>query len=188
MNCPTCGAANDADARFCAECGTPLENQDIEATMVGQVIEPADNDMTIMSTAKDLAAEAKTMSVDEAEVANFLADTEAETPPAPSTPPPLTPPDPPAAQVPESDFKGALLPDEPVEELVSDPSPPPPSAGTGGGGGNRKTIMIIVGAVLFFALVLCCCCSMAIGGALNDPDVQDILQDLSSLPFESLLI
>ena len=25
MNCPNCGAANEPDARFCAECGAPLK-------------------------------------------------------------------------------------------------------------------------------------------------------------------
>ena len=48
MNCPTCGAENEADAHFCAECGAPLETQDSAPV--------EDDDLTIMSTVSEVSA------------------------------------------------------------------------------------------------------------------------------------
>lgn len=67
MNCPTCGAKNEADARFCAECGAPLENQEADA---------AENDQTILSTVSQVSEEAKTVSVTQEDVDNLAAEME----------------------------------------------------------------------------------------------------------------
>jgi len=86
MNCPTCGAENEADARFCAECGAPLESQ--ESAPV------EDDDLTIMSTVSEVSEEAKTVSVTQEDVAELAASMEqaeeAEFEPETSSPPPIT--------------------------------------------------------------------------------------------------
>jgi hypothetical protein len=64
MNCPTCGAENEADARFCAECGAPLEEED--------------DDRTIMSSVDQISEEARTVSVSQDDVAELEAEMEAE--------------------------------------------------------------------------------------------------------------
>lgn len=88
MNCPTCGAENEADARFCAECGTPLEAQADQALA-------EDDDRTIMSSVSEISEEAKTVAVTQEDVAN-LADEmekteEAEVESDFSAPPPSPP-------------------------------------------------------------------------------------------------
>jgi hypothetical protein len=86
MNCPTCGAQNEADAHFCAECGAPLEKQD-DASV-------ANEDMTIMSTFSEISEEAKTVSVSQEDVAGLAAAMaqaeEAEFEPETPAPRPLT--------------------------------------------------------------------------------------------------
>ena len=67
MNCPNCGAKNEAEARFCAECGAPLEGQ------VNEVI-AEDEDRTIMSSVKQISEEAKTVSVSQSDLADLSAD------------------------------------------------------------------------------------------------------------------
>lgn len=59
MNCPNCGAENDAGARFCASCGTPLESQ-IERPSYAPEDE---SDQTILSGMSRVVEEAKTVSV-----------------------------------------------------------------------------------------------------------------------------
>jgi hypothetical protein len=88
MNCPTCGAENEADARFCAECGTPLEGQADQALA-------EDDDRTIMSSVSEISEEAKTVAVTQEDVANLAAemekDEEAEVESDTSVPPPGPP-------------------------------------------------------------------------------------------------
>lgn len=171
MNCPTCGAANDPDARFCAECGTPLENQDIEATISGQLIQPDEEDATVVSTLKDLAAQDKTLAVDQAQVADALAEAESEVvPPGPSSPPPLESPAEPVD----------VEPVTPPPDRPESASPPPAAAQNGD---SKKKTWLIIGIIAALAILLCCCCSLVIGGVLGNPDtVQNIMQGLSSLP------
>lgn len=175
MNCPTCGAQNEADARFCAECGTPLEDQEIEAAKAEQVFDDSDQDKTILSSPADLAAEqAKTLTVDEAKLAAALDEGQEA---APASQP---------------------SPEAPASEPELEPEPAGPGSGSGGesggadnssgeSGGNRK--MIIIGAVVLL-LLFCCCCSVAIGGAIgSNPDAfEDILRDLTALPVSLLLV
>ena len=87
MNCPTCGAENEADARFCAECGSPLE---------GRADQPLaeDDDRTLLSTVSEISEEAKTVAVTQEDVANLAAELEAEKAEAESdsSVPPASPP------------------------------------------------------------------------------------------------
>ncbi len=179
MNCPTCGAENEADAHFCAECGTPLENQDIEATIAGQILIDADNDMTIMSTPEQLAAEqAKTVAVDHSQVADMLPPEEDgdkdSIPSGVEVEPPLPPPSAPVDVPPAADDGGDGGPV--VGAVVSDDDK----------GGSNKT-MIIVGVVVAVLLLCCCCSSFGVGvlAALEDPDLlEDFISFVPSyLPF-----
>ena len=90
MNCPTCGAENEVDARFCAECGAPIEvSADQPLT--------EDDDQTIFSSVSEISEEAKTVAVTQEDVANLAAEMEqaeeaefeTETPPAPPSSPPI---------------------------------------------------------------------------------------------------
>jgi hypothetical protein len=88
MNCPNCGAENDADARFCAECGAPLDHSEAEAPVTGSSFDmPADSDATIMSTREELAAQERTLRVDQAQLAAAMEDN-AYSPSEPVVPPP----------------------------------------------------------------------------------------------------
>ncbi len=183
MNCPTCGAQNDADARFCGECGTPLENPDVEATIIGQKFELpdeldfGDNDMTIMSTPARLAEEAKTLAVDQDAMAAAMEDI---APPAPS----LT-----------DSARAAMLPpslpeDAPpgVPPVMGSPEPaetPPPVIEEKKGGSSKK-ILLTVGGILLFFIILCCCCSMAMGASIvSDPNfMEDLMRELSSIELQ----
>jgi len=179
MNCPNCGADNDAEARFCAECGTPLDNVVVETAKVEQVFNEADEEMTIISASGELAAEAKTLTVDQAEVVATEED---------------------ADKVEEVDDDGL--------EDVPEPSPPPstPSpADSGGndedgggmdlgggdddGSGNNRTL-IIVGIVVLLVLLLCCCCSVLVGVAVgSDPNViEDLMREITMQSVYSVLV
>jgi hypothetical protein len=84
MNCPHCGTKNEENARFCADCGAPLEGQGDE-----------DSDRTIMSSVKQISEEAKTVAVSQDDL-NKLADDmaqaqDAEFEPEPASPPPSMP-------------------------------------------------------------------------------------------------
>jgi len=161
MNCPNCGAENDADAHFCAECGTPLENQDIEATIAGQNLRDADNDATVFAGPDAIAVEdEKTVSVDQAMLANALAN-EAASASQPETSPPSAPP---ADSTGGAGAGGA-------------------SPGDDAGDNNNRKMWIIVGVITL--LILCCCCifSIALGSILRSyPGIFENINDLSSLP------
>lgn len=179
-NCPVCGAENEVDARFCAECGAPLDDEDNEATMVGRVgvfpgpeEEEDVSDRTIMSTSFKSLEEAETMSLDQAQVT--AAQMEA-TPPELSSffeddtdIPPVSPPPPP--------------PERPVVEV-----PPPPTGFVSGGpapvepGGRKTNWPMIAGITIAVLLLCCCCCSLLVGSSVaSDPDtMDDILRELGA--------
>jgi hypothetical protein len=88
MNCPNCGAENEAEARFCAECGTPLDAQpEVESTPP----EAAGEDQTILSSGPLVAEDAKTVSVTQDDVAVAGAEPEVEVE-SPSSPEESSPP------------------------------------------------------------------------------------------------
>lgn len=177
MNCPACGAPNEADTQFCAQCGSPLENDEIEATIAGQKFlvdsEPVDPTVPEPATApeadssSDLTVAAETIMVDQI---------------------------PPPAGLPESDDQ----PDEPLpssteNEPVTPKSPetaealaePPPNETPAGanGAGDRK-IRFIVGGVALFLIIICCCCSVFVGamfGILTSEAGQEILRELGAI-------
>jgi len=169
VNCPNCGAENDAEARFCAECGAPLENQDIEATVIGQNLRDiVDSDQTIMAGPAEIEAEeAATVAVDQAALAAAVAEERDSSAPEPETPP----------------------------ASPSGPSSIPAGTGSGGGDGgfgpgsgdqNRK-MWIIIGVVVL-VLLLCCCCALIIGALAGSGDFEKIIKDLSSLSINLPLV
>jgi hypothetical protein len=67
MICPNCGAENEVGARFCVECGAPLENQIILPDRPPE--DDDDDDQTILSSASYIAEQAKTMAVTQDQLA-----------------------------------------------------------------------------------------------------------------------
>ena len=166
MNCPTCGAENEADARFCAECGTSLESEAVAAAKASQAFEEPDGDATIMSMPGDLASEARTLAVDQAQVAAALENNNEE-PPAPEA---------------EAEPVSSIVEPAPVDTGGDFGGSSVGGSGDGNGQDNRR-MWIIIGVVV--ALVLCCCCcSIAIGGSIgSDPEIlEDIMGELGTLP------
>jgi hypothetical protein len=185
-NCPVCGAENEAEARFCAECGAPLGDDDNEATMVGRVKvfpgpeENDENERTILSNFFRSTEEAETLTVDQAEIRA----TRAEAPSQASAPPPSRP---------EADIPPVSAPppfERPVVEV------PPVSSGRGEGslppvetGGRKNNWPMIIGIALVVLLLCCCCFSILVGSLLaSDPTIMDDLTGELSifvLPFSA---
>ena len=167
MNCPNCGAANEEDARFCAECGTPLERppEDDEPFIIDQV--PDDSDRTVLSSRAELEAEeAATVSVSQEEVVEASAavppygpedETMVSYEPEPEAEEPVPPP-----------YEAEAEPVSAYEPEVGTvpPGGPPLTGGeelTGGRTNNRTLIIIGVAALL---LLCCCCAALLIGSAI----------------------
>lgn len=152
MYCQNCGAQNEAGAHFCVECGTPLES---EAVVSPPPLAEDDSDRTILTTAPRVAEDAKTVSINQAELA--AAEIEVE-------PPPVIPPPPeagPAVPPPVSAGKNA---GRPVQ---------------GSGSGRSRNYLIIAIVVL---IVLCCCCTtLAVFGAASSDVINEIMYELSLL-------
>lgn len=157
MNCPNCGAENDADARFCAECGTPLDQQDADETIAGRNVDLADNDMTMISTRPDLGAQEKTMRVDQEQLAAAAEAGPAVPPSEPEIPPPPA---------------GDVMSDVPRESGSSQP-------GNLGGIRSNRNLFIALGVVLI--LMLCCCCASIFIGITFAEDIERLMGQLASL-------
>lgn len=147
MNCPNCGAENEADARFCAECGTPLDTQpEVEPTPP----EAAGEDQTILSSGPLVAEDAKTVSVTQDDVAAAAAESEAaveiESPPSPE----------------ESSPPGGTLPKG--------------SAGSSGPGWASQRNLIII-AVVVLVLLCCCCLTLGLLGTAFSDVFEDIMYE-----------
>lgn len=171
MNCPNCGAENEAGARFCVECGAPLETQ-VNLPDRPPEMDDMDNDQTIMSSFSRLAEEeAKTVAVTQDQLAAVEAEAASafERGPEPEAVPP------------------------PPRPLAGDGG----SAGGGGGFGssgsgspgwmNRRNIIIAVAVLL---VLCCCCCALAAGAGIgSDPDTfEDLMRELGSLPLHLLVV
>ena len=147
QHCPNCGAENDADAQFCAECGTPLDVQ-VSSDM-------ADNDQTILST--NISAEI--VEGQKTEIFKHDSDNDGDD-------------DDETVVISQEDIVEAITDDEP--EIVS-PSPETASASSGGGGIMDQPWMtqrnMIIGGVILLAL-LCCCCSATLIGLVALGPVQ----------------
>ena len=173
MNCSNCGAENDVDAHFCAECGTPLDNVAVETAKAEHVFSDTDEDATIMSAPGEIAMEAKTLAVGQT---NMVADVEdannaEEVDDDSSSSEPESPPS----------SSGA----SPADAGSGDQDGDGMDHGGGGGDGQKGSnrTMIIVGAIVL-VLFLCCCCSVLVGGVVgSDPDmIEDLIEKIAMLP------
>jgi hypothetical protein len=145
MNCPNCGAENEAGARFCVSCGAPLETQ------VDRPVFPPelDDDRTILSSVSRISEEAKTVAVTSDQLASYEAESTSS-----------------AGY--EAGSPSSFLPGAGESSSNSGGS----SSG-GGGFFTTRNIIIIVVVVLF--LFICCCCSLMIGGVLANPELLEDL-------------
>lgn len=162
MNCPICGAKNEADARFCAECGASLEEQ-FEAKTPSS--ESYDTDQTILSG----STMATTQPLESSQPVDKMAQTEYM-----GNQPPVdikTEPSPPG---PEAYYD---------YEAASEPAPHPPLP-TNGDKGNRSLLIVVV-----VLLLLCCCCTATaiIGWSLWTYGDQ-LVEELSLIPVYSYLL
>jgi hypothetical protein len=155
---------NDADARFCAECGAPLENEAVEAAKAGQAFVEADEDQTILSAPGEIASEAKTLAVDQVEISAGLDDSVS---PLPSEPKPSPPP---TDDVP------------PRREIAGggDDAGSGDAGGASGGSGGRFGSPMLISIVAIAVLGLCCCCCSVIAGLNFAEDITFFLYDISN--------
>lgn len=159
MNCTNCGAANEPDARFCAECGAPLKSPAGEEDIIIVEPPPEDLDRTILSSRAELEIEEATPITETEET--FVAEVE-EFPRAPEVPPAYeagygSSPEP-------ADYEAGY-----GREPEFEPGPPPPESPAGGGNdpGFWTQRNIIIVAVVIILLLCCCCAALVIGGALG---------------------
>ena len=109
MNCPNCGAENEAEAHFCTECGESLENQvDDETTIAGQFPVGDNSEKTILSTPSPVVEETETITVAQENIPIAAAETESDSviEPEPEPDLPLSP-QPPADSSAPARFRAA---------------------------------------------------------------------------------
>jgi hypothetical protein len=155
MNCPNCGAENEAGARFCVECGAPLETQ-LDLPDRPPEADEEDSDRTILSSMSRIAEEAKTMAVTQ----DQLAEAEAEA---------------------ASSFD---RPPEP-ESIPMPPPAPSSGSSSGGVQGLMTQRNIIIAVIIILLLCCCCCALSVGAGIGSDPNgFEDLMRELSSLPLQ----
>lgn len=142
MNCPNCGAENEAGARFCVECGAPLETQ-LNLPDRPPEADDNDSDRTILSSMSRMAEEAKTMAVTQ----DQLAAAEAEV---------------------NSSFN---QPPEP-ESIPMPPPATASSSSSGGLQGLMTQRNIIIAVVIIVLLCSCCCVLGAIASIASNEDLM----------------
>jgi hypothetical protein len=153
MNCPNCGAENEAGARFCVECGAPLETQ-LDLPDRPPEVDEDDSERTILSSMSRIAEEAKTMAVTQ----DQLAAAEAEA--ASSFNPPPEP-----------------------EPIPMPPPAPSSGSSSGGFQGLMTQRNIIIAVIIILLLCCCCCALSVGASIGSDPDTfEDLMRELSALP------
>lgn len=161
MHCQNCGAENDPDARFCAECGAPLESQISTQPMD---LDEDDHDQTIVSVpapSLESVESAADTAVDGGETDDSDDATEIVTDPEP---------DPPA---------------EPEPVVTTPPTDTPTGAQSNGDGLFTQRNIIIAIIVL---VVLCCCCfALSIGAGIISSDAFEDIQRELSMGFPSII-
>lgn len=159
MICPNCGAENEVGARFCVECGAPLEDQIILPDRPPEA-DDDDDDRTIMSSASYIAEQAKTMAVTQ----DQLAAAEAE-----------------AASVFDSE--------PPKPDRIPTPPAGTGSGSQGGGQGLMTQRNIIIAVVVILVLLCCCCALSIGAIIGSDPNAfENIISGLSRLSTVLLLV
>ncbi|MBE7552207.1 MAG: zinc ribbon domain-containing protein [Anaerolineales bacterium] len=159
MNCPNCGAENEVGARFCVECGAPLETQ-LNLPDRPPEADEDDSDRTIMSSMSRIAEEAKTMAVTQ----DQLAAAEAEA---------------------ASSFD---RPPEP-EPIPVPPSAAGSGSSGGGAQGFMTQRNIIIAVIVILLLCCCCCALGVGASVGSDPDAfEDLIRELSSLSLQLWIV
>ena len=178
MNCPACGAPNETDAQFCAECGSPLENNETEATIAGQKwsIDPESADPGIDEPVTVSEADENTGDLPVVPESTVVGQF-----PSPTTPP--EPDDQPDEPSPSSIEDEAELPESP-ETAEPEAEVSPKEVSPGANGGSSRKVGFIVGVVALLFIIICCCCSVFVGamfGLLTSELGQEILRELGAI-------
>jgi hypothetical protein len=167
MHCQNCGAENDPDARFCAECGAPLESQISTQPMD---LDEDDNDHTIVSVpapsleSAESAADTTTTTTTTTTVDDASDDDDSDDNVDDDATEVVTDPEP-------------EPPTEPEPVVTTPPADTPTGAQSNGDGLFTKRNIIIAIIVL---VVLCCCCfALSVGAGIISGTFEDIQRELS---------
>jgi hypothetical protein len=165
--CSNCGAENEAEAQFCAECGTPLDLAD-EAT-------PAtDDDQTLLSANVDDLAESQKTEIFKQDDTQATPETNEEdiiegiaSEASPSNPAPV------------------ITIDRPIQSETPPPpmtpTPPPPIPTEGGFNSFMSQRNLIIIGVIVLVLLCCCCCSPILISVLFSEEIDDAIREMSYL-------
>ncbi len=187
MNCQDCGARNEAKARFCSECGTPLEHQVADTP-------PTDDDETIFATSDQIQSRlGATQLMEEAEEGTIISSAEEvqrrlgatqhmddpeEDATMFSVPSPVSE----VAQtvsVTQEDVAAAQAQDVASYPPPEPPAPPPANQAESGGMMSQRNIII----AFVVLIVLCCCCfALSIIGLAAGGVLEEFQLELNALP------
>jgi hypothetical protein len=165
MNCPNCGAENEADAFFCVACGEPLESQDTDTIIEEQSFGDPDDEPTILSSRDEIFAQMQSMASD----ASSQPTTDQESGGIDSSTDELLPLEPGAPSPPPGSSVADIL--------AGDQGKGDDRGGNSNGGGQNnqgnknRTLFIVIGVIVVL-LLLCCCCSVVIGSVIaSNPEI-----------------